>query len=552
MKSAVSMGTYASITRLQTDFLKLKEDLDRAVDVTTLKIVRDTEKFWILDRLKPTPTAGFQADRSCMDGTRTSLLEHLVGWALNSTSPDIPPNNSIAASMYWLYGSPGLGKTSVAHSLCDRLHESRNLGGSFFCRRDDPVLREPRRVLPTLISKLAAMWGPYGKLVAQALKDDPQLNPDSKRGEELLMLLTSVPKPPPRMLVLVIDALDECGDARTRRPLLTCLLNTCSNVPWIKVVITSRPEHDIQTFFEQNSVERRDLGKDDENRDDIMLFSRQRMALVAANHYLPANWPGDERLKQLVDRSGGLFIFVETVYRYVDDPDPNPLLARVLDGELEEANAELHKLYTTAILSKIGQSIEKFRSFIQAVVVVAAYRVLPDETLASLIGLEVGAVRSWVDRLGSLLYRDGSENGGVRVRHLSVLDFLTGPTCPEEFRVIRPKANDEVGLRCLRTMTSELKFNICELETSSVENARVPNLDKHIQQMISDSLQYSCMNWVSHLCAGVEEATGEVSGLLDVFFDGKQPLYWVEVLSLMGQVRAGILAMRQVKGYIKV
>jgi len=552
MKSAVSMGTHANIMALQTDFIKLKEDLDRAVDITTLKIIRDTEKFWVLDRLKPTRAAGYQADHSCMEGTRTAVLEHLIDWALKPINPDIPPDNSIATNMYWLYGSPGLGKTSVANSLCDRLHGSRNLGGGFFCRRDDPVLREPRRVLPTLISKLAAMWGPYGKLVAQALKDDPQLNPDSKRGEELLMLLTSVPKPPPRTLVLVIDALDECGDPRTRKPLLSCLLNASSNVPWIKVVITSRPEHDIQTFFEQNSVESRDLGKDDENRDDIMLFSRQRMASIASNRYLPSDWPGEESLKQLVDRSGGLFIFVETVYRYVDDPDPNPLLARVLDGELKEANAELHKLYTIAITSKIGQSIEKFRSLIQAVVVVASYRALPDETLASLMGLEVGTVRSWVDGLSSLLYRDGSENGGVRVRHLSVLDFLTGPACPEEFRVHRPKANEEVGLRCLRMMKKELKFNICELETSSVENARIPNLDKRIQQMISDSLQYSCMHWASHLCAGLEEVTVEVSGLLGELFEGERLLHWVEVLSLMGQVRAGILAMRQVKRYMKV
>jgi len=558
MKSAMSTGPYTTIATLQTEFTKLKEDFDRAIDITTLKIARENaskldaaEESRILDRLKPTATAGYQADRSCMGGTRTALLEHLVGWALKPTNPGTPPNDPIAGNMYWLYGSPGLGKTSVANSLCDRLHGSTNLGGSFFCRRDDPVLREPRRVLPTLISKLAGMWGPYGKLVAQALKDDPQLNPDSKRGEQLLMLLQSVTKPPPRTLVLVIDALDECGDPSTRRSLLRCLLSACSSVSWVKIIITSRPEHDIQTFFDQNSVERRDLGQDDQSRDDIMIFSKKRMALVANNHYLAADWPGEERLKQLVDRSGGLFIFVETVCRYVDDPDPDPLLARVLDGELGEANVELHKLYTTAITSKIGQSLEKFRSFIRAVVVVATYRALPDETLASLMGLEARTVRSWVDRLSSLFYRDASENGGVRVRHLSVLDFLTGPTCPEGFRVIRPQANEEVGLRCLRTMTRELEFNICELETSSLENVRIPNLDKRVKERIPDGLRYSCMYWASHLCAGLDEVGVEGSALLDEFFIGGRPLYWVEVLSLMGQVQAGVLAMRQVKRSIK-
>src|SRR6202000_191182 len=112
-------------------------------------------------------------------------------------------------------------------------------------------------------------------------------------------------------------------------------------------------EHDIETFFKQTSVECRDLGEDDQNGEDIMFFSKQRMALVASDHHLPDDWPGDERLKQIVDRSGGLFVFVETIYRHVDDPDPTPLLAQVLDGEREEANAELYKLYATPITSKI-------------------------------------------------------------------------------------------------------------------------------------------------------------------------------------------------------
>src|SRR6201999_1420730 len=115
--------------------------------------------------------------------------------------------------------------------------------------------------------------------------------------------------------------------------------------------------------------------------------------------------------------------------------------------EREEANAELYKLYATAITSKIGQSIEKFRLFVQAVVVVATYRALPDETLASMMGLGAGTVRSWVDQLSSLLYRDGSENGGIRVRHLSVIDFLTGPACPKDFQVVRAQANEAVGLQ---------------------------------------------------------------------------------------------------------
>jgi hypothetical protein len=146
------------------------------------------EESRLLDRLKPIDGASYQKDRACMEGTRIAVIGDAVSWALRR---DTPPSDSNANNIYWLYGSPGLGMTSVANSLCERLHETRNLGGCFFCKRDDPILRQPKRVLPTLISKLAEVLSPYRKLVAQALQGDPQLNLDSARGDDLLKLLQS-------------------------------------------------------------------------------------------------------------------------------------------------------------------------------------------------------------------------------------------------------------------------------------------------------------------------------------------------------------------------
>jgi hypothetical protein len=495
--------------------------------------------------LKPTDAASYQENRSCMPGTRTALLDYLVDWACNPESQNNLPNDTNAPNMYWLYGSPGLGKTSIANSLCDRLHGTRNLGGSFFCRRDDPVLSEPKRVLPTLVSKLAGMWGPYRKLVAQALQDDPQLNPESRRGETLFSLLESVPKRPSRILVVVIDALDECGDSGTRSRLLTCLLEACSRVSWIKVIITSRPEHDIKSFFEQNLISRRDIAEDNQTRDDIQLFTRHRMTSIATRR-------GEELLTQITDHSDGLFIFAETLCRFVDGHNPNALLARALDGRLREAKSGLYQLYSTAILSSIGESKDEFHSLAQAFVVVATYRPLPDETLASLVGLEHGVVRSLVDGLSSILYRDRSSNGGIRVRHLSVIDFLTGPECPEELRIDIQDANGQLGHRCLITMAKQLEFNICKLETSCLLNAEIRDLDDRVQEKISDALQYSCMHWSSHLCSDSLPASEHVCELLSTFLSGTRLLYWLEVLSLLGKVPVAIQALRLMKANFKV
>jgi hypothetical protein len=44
----------------------------------------------------------------------------------------------------------------------------------------------------------------------------------------------------------------------------------------------------------------------------------------------------------------------------------------------------------------------------------------------------------------------------------------------------------------------------------------------------------------------------EIANLLDGFFVESQPLYWLEVMSLMGNVPVAVLALRLMKAYFKV
>ncbi len=95
-----------------------------------------------------------------MEGTRKFRLKEVINWVANtSEEKDLLHDNT-----YWIYGLPGIGKTSLAHSICAILHDQRQLAGAFFCRRDDPNLSEPRSVLPTLIYKLAENFPPFEKL----------------------------------------------------------------------------------------------------------------------------------------------------------------------------------------------------------------------------------------------------------------------------------------------------------------------------------------------------------------------------------------------------
>ncbi|KIM32011.1 hypothetical protein M408DRAFT_64178, partial [Serendipita vermifera MAFF 305830] len=202
-----------------------------------------SEEDILLERLKPIDDASYQDDRGCMEGTREHIVNHIIGWATGSSSQDLPPEKANVNGMMWVYGMPGIGKSAIAHSVCRLLHENKRLGGSFFCRRDDSARSETNSVLPTLVYRLAGAFGPYRTRVVEALRQDPQL----ASGELFSSTLQSLKEYPLQTLVLVIDALDECGEPTTRRQLLGSIFKACQRNKWLKSVVISRSEHDIQS-----------------------------------------------------------------------------------------------------------------------------------------------------------------------------------------------------------------------------------------------------------------------------------------------------------------
>jgi hypothetical protein len=492
-----------------------------------------------------------------MDGTRETLLNNIVEWALLPSSTSSGLKSSVSESVYWLYGIPGVGKTSLVHSLCARLHDKRRLGGSFFCRRDDPNLSSPSYVLPTLICKLAGTWRPFKKVVAERLRDDEHLNRNSTGHDLFSKLIGSLRTSPPNTLVLVIDALDECGDNQGRNLILTGLFNACSRAKWLKVIITSRQEQDIEKSFKRLEHTCRylskDLKEDDNAESDIRLFVQRKFSVIAQMRYLDDNWPGEDRRGDIVSRSGGLFIFVDTLWRLLkDDFNPDIRLMNALSGTSGDALSSLYALYSTAIESKVRRNTEEFRAAMEVIITVGQYRPLCDESVAQLAGLSPNVVKALVDELSSLLYRDINMNGGIRVRHLSMIDFLTGSERLPELRIKPEHANRLVGRACIGIMTDELKFNICDLESSLQLNEEIKDLNERVDQKISDTLQYSCAFWSNHICHSIDTGDPEIYKLLDHFVEKSRLLYWMEVLSLIGQVAIGDSSLRRLVSWTKV
>ena len=284
------------------------------------------EQELLFRRLKPVET-GYHRNLRCMEGTRRSLLTQVTDWVANKSGQENVPQGNV----YWFFGSPGIGKTSLAHSICASLHERNHLAGAFFCRRDDPNLNEPTNILPTFIHNLAILFPPFRTIVAKHLREDPNLTPKSMKGSLFPDFIRFLPHSPEHTLVFVIDALDECGDAQSRPRLLRVLNNAAVQAPWLKIIITSRTELDIQHFFDtlsRPSYLRCDLATDQDASVDLRAFARNQFDSVASHWHLDAPWPEESDFNRVISRANDLFIFIKTLVlalKLCEDPE-RPLL----------------------------------------------------------------------------------------------------------------------------------------------------------------------------------------------------------------------------------
>jgi len=503
------------------------------------------EREFLLGRLKHVE-AGHDLDQCCMEGTRQSILDQIMAWV---TDPQ-EGINAPRRNMYWVYGSPGIGKTSLSHSICAGLFDRERLAGAFFCRKNDPNLSEPRNILPTLICKLSEIFPAFRVIVANCLRKNPNLTSKSMKHTLFLDFIRQLPRHPKHTLVFIIDALDECGDDQSRPVLLKALTDAAEHAPWLKIIITSRPEADIQPFFD--APMRYDLGEDQGAEGDLRKFARSQFDSVASKWHLPTPWPEKLLFDKVITRSYGLFIFIKTIVLALRQCDnPNESLEATLQGSAGTGLESLYRLYSSILKPRVLRSnAAEFQRMLGVLLATAPYRLLHEETIAKLADVQSYLVKKWVDDLSSLLYREEGANGGVRVRHLSISEYFVSDHC--DYQVNLQDTHTQLGIVCLETMVEQLRFNICKLEDSRLANADIQDLPARIQRNISDTLQYSSLYWSNHVCFSPDNREQRVLGGLKKFLEGVYPLFWIEVLSLVGMVPVGAPSLRRLISWVKV
>ncbi|KZP08047.1 WD40 repeat-like protein [Athelia psychrophila] len=229
-------------------------------------------------------------------------------------------------------------------------------------------------------------------------------------------------------------------------------------------------------------------------------------------------------------------------------------IKRLADILLDNRQATLHDLFKTVLLSvsdwKAGETTDTYRRILGIIII--SQVPLTDVAIKDLLGLDldsVSAFRTALPRLNPVI--QWSEGHPARILHQSFSDYLTDETaCSSEPWFI--DANEHqcaLTLVCLRIMDEGLHFNMGDLKTSYIANADVPGLSAHVEAVIPPSLSYACRFWGYHLGQTIP---GEpfIPGLILQFFEVKF-LYWLEVLSLLGEMALASRVLVSVMKYVE-
>ena len=505
----------------------------------------------LLDSLPRAKRAGHDAAslntrNPCFEGTRKAILEYINSWVENP-DPDTPP-------IFWLNGLAGIGKSTIAQSTANSAHQRGLLGASFFFSRADDDLSNPLMVLPTLAFQLAQFDQTFKGHIGAVLEQKSNLGylSLSQQLEELIIgPLLPLVGTEERVVIIILDALDEC-----KRPgaeeLLQLLFSHIRRLPFIRILITSRPDPHIRSVFSKEQNHAKAVLHDVEAsviEHDIFVYLQAELAKIPKRLGKSAlsSWPSDDELRALVKKAGKLFVYAATSVRLigddiVDDPENQLRVVLGLEKVPEPVTTffELDGLYLQilhATLPKQNPTIVQNR--FQAVVgsIVLLRDPLPLDALARFVNYDsVGPVRTVLSQLHSVIIPPLENTDVPRIYHPSFPDFLIGQSrCSDpRFTIVVPEHERRHTLRCFELMSKCLRRDIASIRDPSLLNSEVEEFEQRIQRAIPPELRYACLYWASHLLC-VEHGDRDVIGALNDFLM-RSLLWWFEAMSLIGGI----------------
>ena len=493
--------------------------------------------------------------KECLANTRSAVIRSIIDWIADESSGH--------KEVLWLYGLAGSGKSTLATTIAGMMRDLHRLGAFFFFDRD--VQGRDSATLITMLAYQLAQFDPrIGVKVSQIVESIPGIA-GMPLGFQFSNLLSADALKSVEWtggtVVLVIDALDECGSIEERESLLQALSKGFQILPpFIRVIVVSRLESDIQRAFGTHpAVYPFSLDIESAaNHEDISRFVEYRLDEIRkANPPLRSDWPGDDKVSALIHSARGLFVWASTACLYINDYDPDQRLNQLIPPQSEVNSPEhvnqqlsmtsskpfarLDQLYKTGLESVGSWDNPSFRSDCCNIIGVILCAIVPVSCLVIDTLLELPPSRTCfqsISHLGCVLRID--KTGAVRILHPSFHDYLSGRCSTEPWSIDLQLHKKELALHCINLLNKTLRENIHGL-----------TLPHWVQmEVLPEAVSYACRFWVEHTCL-ISYAADDVVDRIYKFL-GRHLLHWMEAMAVLKSHDSTIRSLRNLLAWIQV
>lgn len=491
---------------------------------------------------------------TCLENTRTAVLEKIYEWA----------NNPESETIFWLNGMAGTGKSTISRTVAKNFARCGLLGASFFFKRGEVDRGKMTKLFTTIAAQLMRNKPALASYINKAINETGDISEQSLRAQfdnlikaPLLRYDHDISERFP--LVFVVDALDECEQDEHVKFVINCISSKFhSEHVILKFFVTSRPDLSVLSAFHtaDGSHQRFILHEISEPviEQDIHTYFHHEFqeirsrynATVPLHRQLLPSWPDPSTIHELSKMASPLFVFASTVCRFVADRtwgNPNEQLKTVLKHRAFSRGSKLDSTYLTVLDQLLikpesadsvsldafeeKRLIDDYKLILGSITILAVP--LSSAAIAALLDWSEDWIESKLDFLHSVLSVPAPPDP-VRLVHISFRDFLLDPEkrANNKFWIDQKHANALMARNCIRRMRECLKRDIL---SSEVEGRPLCERDvKNTHKALPAELQYACRQWVYHLEQG-DYTFGDDKLLYD--FLRLNFLYWLEVLAIL-------------------
>ncbi|KAG1885428.1 hypothetical protein F4604DRAFT_101440 [Suillus subluteus] len=353
----------------------------------------------------------------------------------------------------WLNGLAGVGKTSIAFTIAEKMKAAERLAGTFFF--SPKHAQKTAAIIPTIAYQLVLAFPRVREDIVKAIKrDDMLLSPGKSHADQLWELVIK----PLQILrfrehpyTIIIDALDECLSSEEAARLVTLLTEALagSALPFIHIIFTSRPEAHILAARPSGVHEIILTTRDKDTIRDVHLFLRASLEKTRTIRPTvfgqpPIPWPSKDEFETLAFKAGGLFIYAAMAVNFISAPGHHP--QKRLDLLLCEKSAvvaDIDQLYRQII----GTSEDSLVQCQLLASIIHLARPLPLAELQEIFHRNKKSFAVMLEAFSPVILNDGV--GHVEIYHASLRDFMSDPQRSKEYHINDAQAHEHLACCCL-------------------------------------------------------------------------------------------------------